>query len=1030
MEKGVAFFVHHPKIVQLLLAFVFLAGLATLGSMRYEYNPKVDMGVVNITTSRLGSGPEDIELSITMPLEEELLKVEGIEKIYSNSMEAISVITLRLDSEADNKNQLLADIQKAVDRAAARLPSDLLEKPLVEEQSTLITPVMEVHLRGDVSEDLLRSAARKVTEGLRDVEGVAGVKKIGYRRKEVKVFLEPAKLDKLGISIGEISEAITERNMRDSGGSLTSFTTQKKVVSVGQFSYPKEVETVILRSYQLGDVVRIKDVATVVEGFEDWEIESRTDGQRSIVLQVRKKSRADELHTAANVRAFVDTMQQQMPAGIELVKVNDISRLTVQMLDVLIGNALLGVILVLAILYALLNRQLAFWVAMGLPFAIILTFLALYFIDVTINAISLTAIILMMGILVDDAVVVGESIQRQREDGMNPIDASITGTMRVSRPVIFAVITTMLAFMPLLGLSGAEGDFMKDFPIAVVIVLAASIFESQFILPAHLAHANYSKAPEKERLLQRLGKRYESLMQTMVKRRGFSVLGFIGVFIAVLMYGSYAVKFHLFPAVDIDNINIKVELPAGTSFEQTRERVSELESLLSDKVDHQDLLNIVSQIGHHDTDFYGATEGRNEAWALIVVQLKPLSEREVDTYQLVDVIRETLKPVKGFRSLIVEPQTDVPVVGKPVEIEIIGNGEERYRIADALQHYLSEHDAIVESWSSFKPGKDIIDLTFNHELLAARQLSVKEVIDAVRVAMDGLLVDELQTLDERVYYRLQFPPADESRLTTLENLSVINEQGEKIYLKSVVDFNVRAGDADIKHYQGRRTITVFAEIDRDKVSVEAINQEVASWIAQQKWLSQYPDLRIWQGGELEQQEASMGSMGQAFVICILSIFVALVLLFNSFSQPLLVLLCIPFGLIGVIIGFGLQGLAMGFVAMTGVIGLAGVLVNDSLVMLHTLNHMRDDKGELLSDDEIAHGASYRFRPIVITSLTTVAGLFPTAYGIAGSNSYISPMVMAMAWGVMFGLFVTLLLLPCFYGLDQDVKRFFARRRFH
>lgn len=1028
MQKAVAFFVHHPKIVQLLMAFVFLAGLSTLGSMRYEYNPKVDMGVVNITTGRLGSGPEDIELSITMPLEEELLKVEGIEKIYSNSMEALSVITLRLDADSDNKNQLLADIQKAVDRGTARLPADLLEKPLVEEQSTLITPVMELHIVGDVSEDQLRRAARKITEGLREVEGVAGAKKLAYRRKEVKVFLDPAKLDKLGISIGEISRAITERNLRDSGGSLNSFTTQKKVLSAGQFAYPKEIETVILRSYELGDVVRIKDVATVIEDYEDWQIASRTDGQRSIILQVRKKSRADELHTAANVRAFAESMQQQMPAGIKLIQVNDISRLTVQMLDVLVGNALLGVVLVLAILYLLLNRQLAFWVAMGLPFAIILTFLILYFIDVTINAISLTAIILMMGILVDDAVVVGESIQRQRENGLNAIDASIAGTMRVSKPVIFAVITTMLAFMPLLGMSGADGEFMRDFPIAVVIILAASIFESQFILPAHLAHANYGKETDKNRLLQRFGERYQALMQTMVRRRGLSLLAFVLVFVAVLIYGALAIRFHLYPAVDIDNINIKIELPAGSSFEQTRQKVIELEGLLGDVVEARDLQNIIAQIGHHDTDFYGATEGRNEAWALIVVQLKTLSEREVDTHQLVELIRQKLKPVQGLRSLIVEPQTDIPVVGKPVELEVVGNSEARYQVANQLLDYLRAQPSVVETWTSFKPGKDIIDLAFNHQLLAARGLTVGEVIDAVRVAMDGLIVDDLQTLDERIYYRLQFPPAAQGRLASLENLSIINQRGEKIYLKTLVDFNLRAGDADIKHYQGRRTVTVYADIDRDNSSVEAINQQLANWIAEQPWADQYPDIRIWQGGELEQQQAAMGSMSQAFTICILSIFVALVLLFNSYSQPLLVLICIPFGLIGVIVGFGLQGLAMGFVAMTGVIGLAGVLVNDSLVMLHTLNHLRDEKGRMLTDDEIAFAASYRFRPIVITSLTTVAGLFPTAYGIAGSNSYISPMVMAMAWGVMFGLFITLLLLPCLYGLDQDSKRLLARLR--
>jgi len=241
MKPWIQFFIHHPKLVFLLMGFVFFAGLTTLGSMHYEYNPEVDLGVINISTARAGSGPEDIESSITLPLEEELLKVEGIDTLYSNSMEGLSMLTLRLEVSLDNKNQVLANIQKAIDRAAARMPQDLLEKPFVEEQSTQMTPVIDLHLRGDVDEESLRQVARKVTEGLREVEGVAGVKRLGYRRKEVKIYLSPEKLDKLGISINEIQQAILARNVRDSGGSLSSFATEKKVISVGQFQQPKDV---------------------------------------------------------------------------------------------------------------------------------------------------------------------------------------------------------------------------------------------------------------------------------------------------------------------------------------------------------------------------------------------------------------------------------------------------------------------------------------------------------------------------------------------------------------------------------------------------------------------------------------------------------------------------------------------------------------------------------------------------------------------------------------------------------------------
>ena len=1025
MKPWIKFFVENPKIVYLLMGFVFFAGLTTLGKMHYEYNPEVDLGIINISTMRAGSGPEDVESSITLPLEAELLKVEGINTIYSNSMEGLSMLTIRLDGGLSNKNQVLTNIQKAVDRATARMPKDLLEKPLVEEQSTQMTPVIELHVSGDVDEESLRKAARKITEGLREVENVAGVKPMGYRRKEVKIFLSPEKIDKLGISIDEIRQAILSRNVRDSAGSLNSFSLEKKVVSLGQFIKPKDVESVIIRAYQPGNSIAIRDIATVVTDFEDWAIESRTDGQRSIALLVLKQSGADELHTAANVREFAQEVKGHLPPGVELIQINDISRLTVQMLDVLIGNALLGLILVLGILYFTLNYKLAFWVALGMPFSIILSFLVMYMFGITLNGVSLTAVILMIGIVVDDAVVVGESVQRHREKGLSSYEAAIQGTMHVAKPVIFAILTTMLAFAPLLSLKGSAGEFMWTLPAAVIIILGASLFESQLLLPSHLAHTNLPSTRSPNNFMDGFTTRYKSMIYHLIRHKKTTLTTAVIIFTGIMIFGFMTIRFHMYPSVDIDNILIKIELHEGSSFSQTRTKVTELEGKIKQHVPDNDLLNIVTQIGHHDTDFYGATEGRNEAWALISVQLKPLNDRQVNTHELVELLRHKLHGYHGLKSLIVEPQHDLPVMGKPVEVEVISNSDQRYIISQEITDYLKTHPDITEYWTSYKPGKDIVELKFKYDVLASRGLNVSDVIDTVSIAMDGLIVDDLQTLDERIYYRLQLPPGIESQITTLKQLSIINKRGEKIFLNSIADFELRSGEANIKHYQGRRTVTVFGEINRDTTSVSEINADIGTFVESQNYSSRYPDVRIWKSGEIIDQAEAGDSFSQAFLICLISIFVALVILFNSFSHPLLVILCLPFGLTGVVLGFGLQGIAMGAVATTGVIGLLGILVNDSLVMIYTLNKKAPNNTVLLTDEAIADGASLRFRPIVITSLTTVAGLLPTAYGIAGSNSYITPMVMAMAWGVLFGVLVTLIILPCLYAVDRDLKQKFV-----
>lgn len=1021
MQSLIRWFAHRPLIVNLIMVLVFTMGYLTIADLRYEYNPKVDMGMVNITTIKAAAGPEEIELAITLPLEEELLEVEGVKKLYSNSMENVSVITLRLDLYAVEKHQIMRDIQQAVDRAAARLPPDLLERPQVEELSTLTTPIMELHVTGDVPESMLRSTARNVADGLREVQGVANIEKIGYRRPEVKIQLAPEKLARLGISHEEIIHAIRSRNVRESGGSLDSFLAEKKIVAVGQFKEPREVADVVIRAREPGNAVLLRDVATVVEGYEDWELQTRVDGRMSIALQVRKKAKADELHTAAAVREFADKVK--LPPGVELVQVADISRLTSNMLEVLSSNALLGLITVFLLLFYFMHARFALWVAVGIPFSICLAFLILPAIGVTMNAMTLTGIIIVMGILVDDAVVVSDNTDRLRSEGLSPLEASIQGSSQVAQPVIFSAITTMLAFAPLMFINNFAGDFMLPFPLAIIVLLMASLFESLCLLPAHLAHIPATVRLPQRAAFERLRNAYHRAMEKWLGHRWLTLCVFVLLFGGVMVVGTSRISFSLYPDVDIDTVLLKVEMPTGSRFEETAAAVKNLESELRELTPAQDLLAITSQIGHHDTNFYGATEGRNQSWALIAIQLEPMGRRPAgtNTYQLVEELQAWADKQDGFRSLLVIAQDDLPVTGEPVEIEIISSGDERYAVADELLAYLREHPAITQAWTSYTPGKDIIDLEINHSLLVSRGLTVEQLIRALSVAVDGLLVEDLQTLEERVRYRLHLPPDTAGKLEFLESMTIINSRGEAVHLDSVASPRLRPGESNIKHYLGKRTVTVFAEIDRDAASLAQVNTEIAQWMDARDWLQRYPQLRLQQGGELEEQAQSLDELGLAAMICVISIFGALVILFNSVTQPVLILLCIPFGLIGVVLCYALQGMSMGMMAFTGVIGLVGVLVNDSLVLMHALNTERAGLGRYLSTGEVSAVARRRFRPIFITSITTAAGLLPTAYGIMGENSYIQPMVMSMAWGVLFGGVVSLVLVPVLYMIEQDLR---------
>jgi multidrug efflux pump subunit AcrB len=774
--------------------------------------------------------------------------------------------------------------------------------------------------------------------------------------------------------------------------------------------------------------VRVRDVAQVVLDYEDWELQSRIDGRLSIVLRARKQDSSDDLHTAAAARDYVRSVA--LPPGVELHIVGDLSRLTDNMLDVLSGNAMLGLASVFLLLCYFLQLRFAIWVAVGIPFAICLTFLVVNLFGISINAMTLSAVILMMGILVDDAVVVSENTERLRREGLPLPQASILGASQVAQPVGFSALTTVLAFAPLLGLTGMAGGWMTPFVVTVIVVLAASLLESQCLLPAHLAHVPRRGEVPRRALFEHLRDAYKKYIERLLLRRYYTLVVFVLVFIVIMIIGALSIRFTLYPDIDIDTVHVKVELPAGSSFAGTVAAVEQLERELRDFVDPRDLLAVTAEVGHHDTDFYGATEGRNHGWALIALQIQPLGYRSAGTRtrDVTLAVQEWADAKTGFGSLVVQAQTDIPVTGKPLQLEIISNGEERYAMAAEVLVFLGEQPGVTSSWTSHNPGKDVIDLEFNYALLAARALSVEQVIRAVRVAVDGLLVDELQTLDERVRYRLQLPPARSGKLATLENLVVINSRGQPIYLSSVADFKLRSGQADIKHYFGKRVVTVYAEIDEKKTDVGTINAQVSEYVSGLDWPRRYPQARVTFSGQFEDNAEMVSGMSRALAICLIAIFATLIVLFNSLSQPLIVLLCLPFGLIGVVLCYTVQDMALGTMGMTGVIGLMGVLVNDSLVLMHTLNLKRGEKGEFLSVSEVASIAHQRFRPIFITGLTTAVAMMPTAYGFLGENSYIKPIFMSMAWGVLFGGLVSLLLLPILYMLDQDIRSRLGRIR--
>ena len=472
---------------------------------------------------------------------------------------------------------------------------------------------------------------------------------------------------------------------------------------------------------------------------------------------------------------------------------------------------------------------------------------------------------------------------------------------------------------------------------------------------------------------------------------------------------------------------MQLELPLGTSFDTTRDRLRQLERDLLVSLPQQDILASKITIGHHDLpNEASVTEGRQPSWGLIDVYLVRQSERTYTSTEIASRMRDFLVTQRDFLLARVVPQENSPPTGEAVELDIVGNSDDRYLAAEQVTRFLRETPGVSRVWTSYKRGKDIIDLQLKHELLANYGLTVQDVTRAVRVAFDGLLVEEMQTVDERIRFRLQYRQPEQGQLETLYGLVLINARGEPVLLRSVADFETKPAQATVFHYFGERTMTVYADIDKSRLSVAEINRKLANFLEQQNLRARYSQLNFVQGGEADRQQDALGNIASAALLSLAGILVLLVLLFNSVSQPVLVLLVIPLGILGVMIAFALQGLVLSMSALAGITGLAGILVNDSLIMIDQLNRARSSDGTI-SSEVLVQTASTRLRPIFITTLTTVAGLYPVAYGLFGLNIVVAPLAMVMLWGVVFGSIITLFYLPSMYALEQDIRRLFRRR---
>jgi multidrug efflux pump subunit AcrB len=1061
MKAIFEFFTRRHILATLFTIGVVMLGLNSLRTLKRDQFPEVDIGEVVITTTYPGASPEDVELNVTNKLEDELKNVTGIDEIRSTSMENLSLIDVIIEPDTKDPDKVKSDIREAVGRVTD-FPEEVTESPLVTEITTAIFPIIEVGITGDVEYRELREIARQFEKKLKEVPGVSRLEKYGYRAREIKVEVNPGRMEQYQVPLREIIMAVQARNIRLTGGTFESFTSEKNVVTLAQFREPLEVGDVIVRSTFEGPLIRVKDLAIIRDDFEEEDLISRMNGETAISFEVNKTESADVIRTVKAIKQLIreeasrgivggyidypqvetekrgligalksrfggqsDTPEIYRYGPVQITTANDISGYVQDSFQTVLANGAIGLVLVVIMLTIFLNIRTAFWVAMGIPVAMAGVFFLMPFFGTYLDSISLASLILVIGIIVDDGIIISENIMFRRHLGESPLEAAVNGVNEVFFPVLTTVLTTFLAFAPIFFIKGMLGKFIFVIPLTVSLALFISLAEALFALPSHLKRGLERRSMRAERRsigvwFEGLKKIYNRFARGFLRLRYVIFVVFIGIIFVAVSYMQKNMDFILFPQRGAEQFWVLVELPRGSSLQSTSEKVKEIEGFI-DEIPAEELDNYVTRVG-----LIGWV-GRAENYAQIIVNLTPFSNRNRTASRIVEELREKTDTLSGFEKITYQINAGGPPVGKAISLRILGNDDEQRRaFADEIDAYLASIAGVSDIDRDDKLGKDQIEIDLDYDRLARLGLTVADVAQNVRIAYDGQVVTSLRQGDEDVDFRVQFTERARQDERFLMNLSIPNVQNRLIKLREVARLKLGPGPSSYRHYDGERATTVEADVDTDVITSLAVNEMVLDHF--RNFEERYPDLRLRVSGEAQESQESISNIMVTFTIAVVGIYFLLILLFNSFTQPLLVLIAVPFGFAGVILALALHHEPLSFLALIGSVGLIGVVVNDSLVLVNHLNELRKQFPEMGRRALVAMGGSNRLRAIVLTTLTTVAGLLPLAYGLGGTSLYMSPMALTLGYGLLFATPVTLILVPCLYMIFWDLERVFRRKR--
>jgi len=991
--------------------------------MQREAYPRFSFDIVIVSTVYPGATPREIEKLITIPIEKELKQVSDIKEISSVSAEGISRISIKIEEDTENKNSVINEIQRAVDRVDD-LPADLKDKPNVNEIRTKDKPIIEVALSGNLTEFQLREHAKALEKKLLDLDEVARIERRGFREREIWVEVDLETMVENHISLKAIGDSLSAQNKTIPGGKYYIDKNEYNIRTTGEFHNAADVRKTIVRASELGNWVPLKNIATVNNQFENETRIYKTQGTRSINLIVLKKEAGDTLLLVNKVKEISESFQESSGEKLVVSYVNDTSYFLNRRQTVLINNGIWGAILIIIALFTFLSVRTAIGALLGIPTALCLTFIFMQFFDVTFNMISMFGLIMVLGMLVDEDIVISENIHRHIELDKTTEDATINGVSEVVKPLVVTVLTTIAAFIPLLLMGGIMGKFVRHIPIVVSLTLLASLFQALIILPSHIFDLNHRFSRIKRfqlrfvnKALARLVEKYKVYLAHCIKRRYLYSGGLAVIFAATILFATTQMRFVLFPSEGIEVFYIKAEGSPGDSLNTTASKIEPIEKIVSE-LQPEELKNFTTRVGVIARDDDDSDTKQASYVAMIKVYLTPEPDRERDTQEIINVMRDKVKAVTHFSKIEIDLSRMGPPVGKPLQIRLRGDDFNKLQdLSDDFRTALKNIDGVTDIGDDYEFNKDEIQIVIDPIKAAQTGLSIEKVARAVRHAFEGLVATSIKTSEEEIDILVKLPDHLRYDEKALESLVIPNNNGKLIKISHIAKFKKSKGVSAIKHYDSLRTVNVTANIDGNITSPLEVSRKLKDLIAEKE--KAYPGYTIHFGGEIEETNKSLKNLFQAFYFAGALILLILITTFRSLLQPFVIMLTIPFSIIGVTIAFYFHNLPFSFMALLGVVGLTGVVVDSGVIIIDFINRMVAKGAN--PNDAIIEGASIRLRAVILTTLTTFFAIIPAAYGFGGSDPFIRPMAIALNYGIVFGSGLTLIYVPVLLAIVEDIR---------